>query len=89
VAFGTAGSGQGQLSQPYDVQVKPSGNLLVVDRGNNRVQQFNQNGDFQATFGVKGSGTGQFNEPSGVAVAAGGVLYVTDSANKRVQRWGF
>jgi streptogramin lyase len=86
--FGASGSGQGQLSQPYDVKVKPSGNLFVVDRGNNRVQQFSPNGEFQASFGATGSGSGQFNEPSGVAVGLGGVIYVTDSGNKRVERWG-
>jgi DNA-binding beta-propeller fold protein YncE len=85
--FGTAGSGQGQLSQPYDVKVKASGNLVVVDRGNNRVQQFSPSGEFQATFGTKGSASGQFTEPSGVALGQGGLLFVTDSGNKRVQRW--
>jgi DNA-binding beta-propeller fold protein YncE len=85
--FGTAGSGQGQLSQPYDVKVKSNGNLIVVDRGNNRVQQFSPSGEFQAAFGAKGTGSGLFTEPTGIAVAPGGVFYVTDSGNKRVQRW--
>jgi len=83
----SGGSGQGQLSGPYDVKVKPSGNLVVVDRGNNRVQQFSPEGEFQAAFGSAGSGNGQFSEPSGIAVGLGGVFYVTDSGNKRVQRW--
>ncbi len=87
IRFGSAGAGQGQISQPYDVKVKASGNLVVVDRGNNRVEQFSPSGEFQAAFGTKGAGAGQFNEPSGIAVAGGGVFYVTDSGNKRVERW--
>jgi DNA-binding beta-propeller fold protein YncE len=89
IRFGTTGSGTGQLSSPYDVDVRPSGYLLVVDRGNNRVQQFSPGGEYMASFGTSGSGAGQFNEPSGVAVAAGGLIYVTDSGNKRVQCWSY
>ena len=85
--FGTAGTGTGQLSQPYDVKVKSNGNLFVVDRANNRVQQFSPDGEWQASFGTAGTGTGQFSEPTGVAVGQGGLVFVTDSGNKRVQRW--
>ena len=81
------GSGQGQISQPVDIEVKPSGNILVVERGNHRVQQLSQDGAYQAAFGAKGSGAGQLNEPTAIGVGQGGVVFVTDSGNHRVQRW--
>jgi sugar lactone lactonase YvrE len=85
--FGTAGSGPGQLSEPYAVAVKPSGNLLVSDRKNNRIQLFTPSGGYLTQFG--GSGSGKFNEPSGLALSASDLLFVADAGNNRVQRWGF
>lgn len=81
------GSGQGQISQPVDIEVKPSGNILVVERGNHRVQQLSQDGAYQASFAIKGSGAGQLNEPTAIGIGQGGVVFVTDSGNHRVQRW--
>ena len=87
--FGTTGSGPGQLSAPYAVAVKPSGNLLISDRGNNRIEQFSPSGVFQQQFGAFGSGAGQFNEPSGIAIGLDGSDYIADAANNRVQKWIF
>ena len=52
-----------------------SGNVHVVDTGNNRVQKFDSNGTFLATWGSYGAENGQFNNPQGVMVDAkrGGV----------------
>jgi sugar lactone lactonase YvrE len=86
--FGTTGSGLGQLSAPYAIAFRPSGNMLISERGNNRIQGFTPNGvPVNIAFGSSGAGSGQFNEPSGLAIAGGGVLFVADAANNRVQRW--
>lgn len=85
--FGAAGSGPGQLSDPLDVKLGPWGELLVVDRGNNRVQEFSPTGSYKGSFGVKGSASGQFTEPTGVALGPGGAIYVTDSGDRRVEKW--
>jgi DNA-binding beta-propeller fold protein YncE len=87
--FGTTGSGPGQLSAPYGIAVKPSGNLLVSDRGNNRIEQFSPKGGFQQQFGTVGSGPGQFSEPSGVAIGLDGSAFIADAANNRIQKWIF
>lgn len=58
-SFGASGSGEGQLSNPAGVaasEVGPAaGDVYVVDRGNNRVEQFDSKGKFLAAwgFGVK------------------------------------
>jgi hypothetical protein len=87
--FGTAGTGPGQLTEPYGIAIKPSGNIFIGERGNNRVEEFSPSGEYLAQFGTKGSGPGQFSELSNVAVGQGGVLFVADSNNMRVQRWSF
>ena len=39
-SFGTSGSGDGQFSKPEHVNIDSSGNVYVVDRGNQRMQVF-------------------------------------------------
>ncbi len=86
-AFGTAGTGNGQLGQPDQIAVDPAGNVWVADRENNRVEEFNDNAEFLEQFGTKGSGAGQFIGPRGVAVDAAGNLWVTDGGNDRVEEF--
>ena len=54
---------------------------------NNRIQKFDQNGQFVAAFGgtVGGNLPGQFKEPWDVAVAPDQSIYVADTWNHRVQ----
>jgi len=83
------GSGEGQMNEPYAVAVKPLGNLMVAERGNNRVQELSPRGEYLTAFGTKGSGSGQMTGPQGVALqTTGGALYVIDSGDNRVERWG-
>ncbi|HKQ21582.1 MAG TPA: hypothetical protein VJS91_06055 [Nitrososphaeraceae archaeon] len=39
-SFGTSGNGDGQFSKPEHVNIDSSGNVYVVDRGNQRMQVF-------------------------------------------------
>ncbi len=43
-AFGTPGSGEGQLKSPDGLAVDEHGNIWVADTGNNRVQEFSPTG---------------------------------------------
>ena len=87
-AWGTYGSGNGQLYNPYDVAVDASGNVYVVDAGNNRIQTFTTSGVYIVQWGTLGSGNGQFHIPRGVAVDASYNVYVADTANERIQKFG-
>ncbi len=86
-AFGSEGSGAGQLKTPADVAVDSAGNLWVIDRGNDRVQKFSPTGELLDSFGSSGTGDGQFTWPSGIAIDPEGNVLVTDSANHRVQKF--
>jgi sugar lactone lactonase YvrE len=85
-SFGSAGSGSGQFSHPGDVAIDPSGNLWVIDENNNRIQKFNENGEFLAQYGSLGSGNGQFSRPTAIAIDAKGNILVTDAGNRRIQK---
>ena len=62
-----------------------SGNVIVADTDNHRIQVFNSNGVFLRKWGSQGSGDGQFIWPGGVAVDASGNVIVADSGNNRIQ----
>jgi YD repeat-containing protein len=86
-SFGASGTGDGQLKAPADVAVAANGNLWVVDKANNRIQQLTSSGAFVSKAGTAGSGNGQFNRPTSIAIDALGNLWVTDAGNNRVQKF--
>ena len=83
-----------QLGNPSGVAVDASGNLYVVDTGNNVVRQVSAAGVISTfagtgTAGFSGDGSAankaQLSAPQGVAVDAAGNVYIADSANYRVR----
>jgi hypothetical protein len=88
-SFGSAGAGPGQFSNPLGVATNDlSGDVYVVDSGNDRVQKFTASGVFIAEFGSEGAGAGQLRVPQGIAVEQiTGDVYVTDQGNRRVDEF--
>lgn len=70
-SFGTLGSGPVQFRTPHDITMDDQGRLLVADRGNNRIQFLDQEGNFLQEWK-------QFSRPSGIALRDG-KIYVADS----------
>jgi DNA-binding beta-propeller fold protein YncE len=86
--FGSSGAGAGQFNQPTGIAVSPvNGNLVVPDEANNRVEIFNEKGEFLSQFGSSGSGNGQFNQPRGAAVDTKGNIWVVDTGKNRIQKF--
>ena len=84
--FGSSGTGGGQFTHPEGIGVDASGNVWVVDHGNNRIEKFAASGTFIAAYGAAGSGGGQFSAPLGIAVnRSTGNVYVADTANHRLE----
>jgi DNA-binding beta-propeller fold protein YncE len=91
--WGRGGTGPGDLMSPQGLAFDPtSGNLVVADAGNNRMQVFavaaDGMGTFVAEYGSVGSpddGPGFFNTPTGVAVGADGTIWVADTRNHSIQ----
>lgn len=76
-----------ELSGPYNLAVAPSGNIYVVDTGNNAIKEFTSSGTLVRQWGSYGSANGQFDTPTGIAVASNGDVYVMDMNNYRVQKF--
>lgn len=85
--FGTEGTGNGQLKHPEGIAINSSGDIWVVDTGNNRVQEFGPKGEYLRQFGTKGKGNGEFSSPAGIAIDGKGNLWVADAGNERVQEF--
>jgi len=80
---GLSGTDTNEFNAPFDVAVN-GGTISVSDSGNNRIQQFDTNGNFIASFGSSGSDVGQFNTPKGLTYDSVGTLYIVDSGNNRI-----
>jgi DNA-binding beta-propeller fold protein YncE len=69
------------------IAVDASGNILVADTMNGRIEKFSPTGTFLSIIGTKGSGHGQLGEPNGIAIDSTGNIYVAEVANNhRVQK---
>ena len=56
--WGSAGTGDGQVSGPAGIAVNHlSGNVYVADTGNNRIQEFSAGGTFLRKWGLFGTRT--------------------------------
>src|SRR5665213_1890825 len=73
-SFGSEGSGPGQFKEPWGVAVNDAtGDVYVVDSGNNRVEEFSFNSttkayEFLSEFDGSAAPTGRFDEPTEIAV---------------------
>ena len=84
--FGCYGEGPGQLDYPAGMTFLNDDELLVVDYGNDRIQQFNvQTGNFVKSFGKRGTGDGEFARPEGVFINNERHIIVADYFNNRIQ----
>jgi DNA-binding beta-propeller fold protein YncE len=71
-SWGKRGNGPGEFIQPHALAFDSKGRLFVGDRSNNRIQIFDQDGNYLAEWT-------QFSRPSGIAIDSQDTLYVADS----------
>ena len=60
-----------RFNDPHDLKMDSQGRLFVADRGNNRIQIFNQQGELLSIWT-------QFGRPSGIWIDANDKIYVAD-----------
>ncbi len=77
------GFGKGEFRLPKDVAVDEEGNIYVLDTQNDRVQKFDNQGNFILEFGKHGRSKGEFMNPTGIFVKDR--IYITDTYNDRIQ----
>jgi sugar lactone lactonase YvrE len=71
-SIGKWGSGPGEFKTPHAVDIDSRGRLVVGDRGNNRLQILDLDGNFVEDFKT-------FSRPSGIYIADDDTIYVADS----------
>ena len=80
--WGGHGSGPGQFEMPHALAMDSRGRLFVADRGNDRVQIFDQQGRLLAIWR-------QFSRPSGLYIDRHDVLYASDSESRSAKGYGY
>ena len=82
-AWGKEGTGLGEFNVPHGIAVDSTGRVFVADRGNNRIQFFDQDGKYLGEWK-------QFGKPCGIFIDANDNLYVADSdSNADIWDWKY
>lgn len=81
-AWGETGTGLGQFRDPHALAMDSQGRLFVADRGNSRIQIFDQDGVHLETWT-------QFGRPSGLFIDSDDVLYAADSESNARRNPGY
>ena len=81
-SWGGTGSGPGQFRVPHAIALDSRGRLFVADRDNNRIQIFDQEGNFLEEWL-------QFGRPSGLHIGADDKLYVSDNQSNDERHAGW
>lgn len=82
LSWGQFGEGEGEFRTPHGMAFDSQGRLFVADRGNNRVQIFDQNGAFLDAWH-------QFGRPNDVLIDRDDTMYVIDSESSDEANPGF
>jgi len=80
--WGCAGTGDGLFSLPWSIAVDSSGNAVVADVGNNRIQRFDPDDNFLSNWGGE-----LWFAAVGLATDASGDLYVACLGSDEVQKY--
>jgi sugar lactone lactonase YvrE len=77
--WGKKGTAPGDFDIPHCLVFDSKGRLVVCDRNNNRIQIFDQDGNFISELK-------QFSRPSGIFVDKNDTIYVADSESESVSK---
>lgn len=62
------GSAKGEFSFPRGLTATQSGQIMIADTENHRIQVFNKFGVLVKVFGTFGTENGEFNQPTGISL---------------------
>ncbi|XP_033731891.1 tripartite motif-containing protein 3-like isoform X1 [Pecten maximus] len=83
--IGKRGRGRCQFNNPCGICVTKSGDIVIADTDNHRIQIFTSEGIFKSNFGTRGCKVDQINFPMCVAMTTDGHVALTDSVNACVK----
>jgi len=73
--------------KPTDVLADVSGNIYVLDSGNNRIQKFDEDGNYLLTIGRKGQGPGEILNSQDIELDSHSNIIVFDMGNNRITKF--
>jgi hypothetical protein len=76
-SWGSRGSGNDQFATVHSIAVDSSGNVYVADRGNNRIQVFDNNGTYKSSITTAGN-------PQAICISPGAHQYLFASNSNPV-----
>ncbi|MFC2088765.1 NHL repeat-containing protein [Calditrichota bacterium] len=85
--FGGTGTNHDKFKNPSAIDANDQGQVFICDRGNNRIQVFNEKGIFIKDIGGFGSKNEQFDEPKDIWARTTLNIFIADYNNQRVQRF--
>jgi sugar lactone lactonase YvrE len=80
-SWGKKGAGPGEFNVPHAIAIDSRGRVFVADRGNRRIQIFDQDGRLLDQWA-------QFGRPSGLLIMPDDTLYVADPIDKKAILFG-
>ena len=80
--WGKKGAGPSEFDTPHSLAMDSRGRLFVADRGNSRIQIFDQDGAFLAEWK-------QFGRPSGIYIDKNDTLYAADTQSDEKTNPGY
>ena len=81
-SWGMKGSGRGELNTPHAIAIDSAGRIFVGDRANNRIQIFDERGNYLDEWK-------QFGRPTGLFIDRNDTLYVADDESNPMRNPGF
>lgn len=75
------------LRTPTGIAVGRSGNVWVMDSGNNRLLKLSARGELLHSFGGAGTASGKFAAANFITLDKHGNVYVADTGNNRIQKF--
>lgn len=72
---------------PSSFTVAPDGRIALGDRGQSRIQIYDDEGKFLRALGGVGAGPGEYNGVTGLTFLKNGTLYAADPGNRRLTRY--
>lgn len=82
-----SGSVNGAFNGPLGFNFTSTGEVLVADRINHRIQRFASNGSYLGQWGTLGTGAGQMNGPEDIVLDNAGNIWVTEYYGQRIQKF--
>ena len=80
--WGRIGNAPGEFRTPHSIAMDSQGRLFVGDRGNNRIQIFDQEGNYVDSYY-------QYSRPSGIFITPDDRLYVIDAETTVINHSGW